>query len=77
MPDTGALRTLASSRVTAHIAPRAVSSAYARRVGSWALARVGETSELHTATERQFGNDVLDGYLTCGRTRSDESDGGE
>lgn len=37
----------------------------------------GETSELHAATERKFGYDVLDSYLTCGRTRSDESDGGE
>lgn len=74
MPDTGALRTLASSRVTAHIARRAVSLACAPP-GS-ADGR-GETSELHAATERKFGYDVLDSYLTCGRTRSDESDGGE
>lgn len=74
MPDTGALRTLASSRVTAHIAPRAVSSAYARRGRQMGI---GETSELHAATKRQLGYDVLDSCLSRGRTRSDESDSGE
>lgn len=74
MPDTGALRTLTSSRVTAHIAPRAVSSAYARRGRQMG---VGETSEFHAATVRQLGDDVANGDLTCGRTRSNESDGGE
>jgi hypothetical protein len=38
---------------------------------------VGDASEVHAPTALQLGDDVPDGHLVCGGTRSDESDSGD